>query len=374
MRNYGILKELPILLFKYNEPPSRSRGGLLRCRVSRVLKVNRLDRRISRAVLLSSVLVAISAWILKSKFADYTDMVFIVGTFASIFSFYISAWQFTDALQARIADASQPLRNPRRVLSFSIFSFFSFFSAALFVVACVNFARLLKADLPTDAMSVLYKVIFPFLVPALFLILDFKVRAVRMLDMQKASLKEIGRALNSWPLEDLHSLPPAPVTSSQLRQSYHHLLDALCQRSLFAASLAGHQENRNVTGLTAVLFLADTKAQHFVPVAIAGGTPNYRNALERFRPPFFKVEEFRQKFNQVHRKLRKQPVSKRELPAILHQFRKGSKNCISTTGVVYAIERRLVFSKNLYDSCIAFRFEFLDQLPDERKLSFTSGR
>jgi hypothetical protein len=305
-----------------------------------------------------------------------------IGIAVAVVTFYLVAFRLAKRFNDRLAASKDAAQVPTKGRSFLLY-------VALIVVVILfslggvtNLLRILSGDfLPIDVpvwYVFVFDVFIPFFSVGLLLLLDFKVRTVRMLDLQKRYVKEMSSSLNGWSLPEPalpYFEPAGPIDiTGEVAESYECLLQSICRYSLLAASITGQQERPNLRGMTAVFFLADAKdgeCRSFIPVpaAIAGGTPEYKAVLQELRLPALNAKAFFEIYNAYHRRVQDERPDKRRLKAILNDFRAATSNVVSTTGLVFAVERRLVFD-DVVGKCITFRFEPFERLPANQRSLF----
>lgn len=296
-----------------------------------------------------------------------------VSAGASILGYYITAWQIARGLDGRAVEFREATHPRRRRLAYAGFALLGVSCATLLVISVVNLVRILR-DSEQDGLSLAGAVTFhvgaPLVGPAVFAALVFKVNAARMLDLQKRNIQTLAKSLNRFemPPDAIIGLEKqARLPTNTIANSYQNLLDDACEGALRTASLTGQQLREGTAGDAVILFLADTKGEVFVPVASAGTSPRYKQVLAEFRPPFWRVDGFVARFNEHARMKRHGTLSAIDL---LEHFREESKDVVSTTGVVYAIERKLCFDHTLRSSCLTFRFEPFNQMETEDRPAF----
>lgn len=199
--------------------------------------------------------------------------------------------------------------------------------------------------------------------------LIFKVRSARMLDAQKGFAKDLGRRISNW---HFAAGGPDPLSPSDGQvESYKDLLRSLCEISIKAAYSTGlktFSRESDGQGLIAVLFLANNGRRKFVPVAISGGTPEYENAIKQFPPPFLNHRELLAAYNEVVRARANGNIQ--DDKSALERFRDRAKSHVSSTGIAFALNKKMVFNQSLLARCLAFRFDFLKKIPPEQRERF----
>lgn len=184
------------------------------------------------------------------------------------------------------------------------------------------------------------------------------------MDQQKKIIKSITRTINRWAWLNQKDAKNNPQKEKISR--YSLLLEEICNKALHLASTTGNRASPPVGDLCAVLLLPDHQKEHFHATTCVGPSA-FKSALINHKPPFFKPAVFRDLYNKYHSLSQKNDSP--DPSELLRQFRRDSEDCISSTGVIYEIEKRISF-EDLHHRCLAFRFEFMERIERAERKSY----
>lgn len=298
-----------------------------------------------------------------------------VKTWAAIVAMlvhFVGLSQLYKALTERLPQAYKSGNPIARTATFALFAVVGFCCEFLCIPSALNAGRLASWTSSnivglTPLSFAAYHVAAPLLAPTVFVLLASKVRTARMLDAQKRHLGAMARAINGlqFPEQPLlqAELNSGTVTAEEASK-YERTLAKVCYAALKAVVVAGQYAETDVAGATGILFLADPVAKVFVPVTIVGAEPAYRDKLESFRPPFWAVQSFKNLYNLS---VEQAKTRSRKSKDLLVEFRESTKAMVSTTGVVYEVERELGIDATQHSYSLTFRDElFADLELDDR--------
>lgn len=309
-------------------------------------------------------LLAIFALILLAIFKKLNFETF--GTTVAATTFLML---FAPTIKESFETAREAARNsPTRRLTFLILLLTTLVGLSL-AIALANTATtdLIEATVVEHGVTLSFfisRVATPSILIATTGMLIFKVRSVHNLDQQKKTARSIAEAINRWASMNPNTPDVTPEQEKVKVSKYSLLLKEICGKSLHLASATGNRTGQVTEDLCAALLLPDHDDESFsVPVIVGPNT--LESALLEHKAPFFKPEKFRLIYNQYYEKLKEKDIpNNREF---LDEFRNDSKNYISSAGVIYEVERVISF-EDLQDKCLAFRFEFLNNIQkDERE-------
>lgn len=306
------------------------------------------------------------------------DLAEFIGIAASLLGYFLAAYHILHELTARL---KQRLIRPSGESvfqanwgAFVVLVLLSLLSVALSAMGLANLFVLLGGGV-SDGMAVfiIKEILLPFLCALLLILLHVKVRANRMLDYQKHFLTNMASARNDWnlPLDKLQFIEPQGSCHLDKADDdrFRELMESVCGNALLAASATGRRHLGKLDDLIAVVFIADTTYGTFRNAAIAGGTPEYREYLLDFQPSFLDITQFVQRYNEYCDKAERGKLRRNKAMEMIDEFRDSVQPFASTAGLVYALERKLVFD-NAYEKCMTTSFRFINELPKDQRHLF----